>query len=153
MSASLATAKGLAAEFSAELKDHAYGLGSFTEPQPLNNNSDNNSDDNSNDNGDDNGDNDGHGTASQRIQAGASAVLLEGDQVTIALDASGYTVTSVSSEDRNRFVGATFESFTGLLSAISPAFNDAMHRQLSEKLVQAMAADTRLVPDSPAQEE
>ncbi|KAJ2520098.1 hypothetical protein GGI11_002379, partial [Coemansia sp. RSA 2049] len=126
MSALLATAEGLAAELSAELKDHAYGLGSFTEPQPLNSNNNNNSDDNS--------DNDGHGTASQRIRAGASAVLLEGNQVTIALDASGYTVTSVSSEDRKRFVGATFEGFTGLLSAISPAFNDAMHRQLSEKL-------------------
>ncbi|KAJ2660542.1 hypothetical protein IWW48_002879 [Coemansia sp. RSA 1200] len=141
MSASLATAKGLAAEFSAELKDHAYGLGSFTEPQPYNNDNDSDSD------------NEGHSTASRRIQARASAVLLEGDQVTIALDASGYTVTSVSSEDRKRFVGTTFESFTGLLLTISPAFNDAMHRQLSERLVQAMAADKRLVPDSPAQEE
>ncbi|KAJ1661647.1 hypothetical protein IW140_006556 [Coemansia sp. RSA 1813] len=119
-SAPLATADGLVAELQAELKDHAYGLQSFTTPCH-------------------------EGAASSGPQASAAVVLLEGVQVTIVLDASGYTVANGGEK---RFAGTTFETLTGLLAAVSAEFNGAMHRCLSAKLIQAMDADDRLKPDS-----
>ncbi|KAJ2400392.1 hypothetical protein GGI23_002064 [Coemansia sp. RSA 2559] len=119
-SASLTTSDGWVAELRAELKDHEYGLRSFSSPEG--------------------------GSGPQ--QASAAVELLEGVHVTVVLDAAGYTVADSSDEERRSAVGRTFETLTGLLAAVSAGFNNAMHQSLSAKLIQAMADDSRLVPDT-----
>ncbi|KAJ2549266.1 hypothetical protein EV175_004510 [Coemansia sp. RSA 1933] len=123
-SAPLATADGLAAELTAELKDHSYGLRSFTTPAPCHE--------------DDRGSGSGSGP-----KASAAVELLEGIHMTVVLDASGYT--AAGAEDT--MATSTFETLTGLLAAVSSEFSSAMHKCVSDKLIQAMAADSRLVPE------
>ncbi|KAJ1797934.1 hypothetical protein LPJ59_002822 [Coemansia sp. RSA 2399] len=117
--APLTTSAGCVAELRAELKDHEYGLRSFTALEG------------------------GSGP-----QASAEVELLEGVHVTVVLDASGYTVAGSDDEARRPSVGRTFETLTGLLAAVSAGFNSAMHQSLSAKLIQAMADDSRLAPDT-----
>jgi Protein of unknown function (DUF727) len=62
---------------------------------------------------------------------GLKMTLLEGDEYTITFQGSGFRMTNVD----NKFESKTYESMDALLNDVSPKYRDAVHKQLSEKLM------------------
>ncbi|KAJ2688862.1 hypothetical protein IWW39_001911 [Coemansia spiralis] len=107
----IATAAGLVAELADELRTHAYGIRSPEQPAIV----------------------DG--------RAQTTLILLDDEaSIGVALSSSGYAVTRVSHSKYEKSVGVLYETLTALLSALSPAFNSAMHRALCSRLGEIEAA-------------
>ncbi|PIA17736.1 hypothetical protein COEREDRAFT_80395 [Coemansia reversa NRRL 1564] len=109
------TKKGLLEEFSTELRDHAYGIKSYTTPVVF---------------------------VEQPLKAESVVILLSGTKVVVALDTSGYTARSstnsssvVSGTPLDKHAKKPFETLTALLLALSPEFNQAMHNLISSRLL------------------
>ncbi|KAJ2079342.1 hypothetical protein H4R24_003847 [Coemansia sp. RSA 988] len=101
------TEKGLLEEFTIELRDHAYGIKSYTAPVVL---------------------------TEQTLRAESVVVLLNGVEMVVALDTSGYTVRS-SNNSIGTHTGKVFETLSALLLALSPEFNLAMSNLLGSRLL------------------
>ncbi|KAJ1908867.1 hypothetical protein GGI09_006891 [Coemansia sp. S100] len=107
----ITTAAGLVAELTAELKTHTYGIHSYELPATI------------------------------EFKAYTTVTLLDDRaSIVVALSRSGYVVTQDSDPKYKRFVDMPFETLTALLSALSPAFNSAMHQALSTRLMAIAAA-------------
>ncbi|KAJ2490479.1 hypothetical protein IWW37_003135 [Coemansia sp. RSA 2050] len=110
----ITTAAGLAAELADELRTHAYGIRTSKQPAIV-----------------DEG-------------AQTTLILLDDDlSIDVVLSRVCYTVTRVSSVEHEKSVGSKFETLTALLSALSPTFNRAMHRELTDRLSEIEAAQQR----------
>ncbi|KAJ2397501.1 hypothetical protein GGI05_000615, partial [Coemansia sp. RSA 2603] len=112
-SALLTTGEGLCAELEAALEAHVYGIKQYTPPTIS----------------------DHHGS----VCAQATVQLLDDDGASALLirlcPGSGYSVVGGDKPAQGESQGAGYESLTALLRDVSPAFSNAMHRSLSERLL------------------
>ncbi|KAJ2850896.1 hypothetical protein IWW36_001522 [Coemansia brasiliensis] len=96
-------------EFALELQEHQYGIRSFTTPKVLRG-------------------------QQHALQVESQLTLLDDVVVQVELDKRGYTMTSTSAAHLATYLNQPFEALTSLLLAISPEFQQAMHKNLQSKL-------------------
>ncbi|KAJ2659808.1 hypothetical protein IW148_004072 [Coemansia sp. RSA 1199] len=112
-------------EFVTELRQHTYGINSFTQPI----------------------------VAQSPLRAESVVTLLDGAAVRVELSGRGYaalTINQTTVLPRNQTVAVpneAFELLTGLLMAVSPDFQRAMHNHLYLKLL--ALSDSEPAPEPP----
>ncbi|KAJ2830809.1 hypothetical protein IWW50_000030 [Coemansia erecta] len=103
-------------EFATELRQHAYGIASYTPPEAF---------------------------TQPALRAESRITLLDGAVVGVELSGRGYVVVAAAQS------GQPFELLTGLLMAVSPDFQRAMHEHLCSKLLASIDADDEPAPEEP----